>query len=78
MVGEDLCAGIAYELNRRNEGLCIPALSLAKAQGPKISPPQASPDLSRAVRLTRDAVYAWVNVFTGPAVVTVSQSKQRF
>ncbi|APW60021.1 hypothetical protein [Paludisphaera borealis] len=32
------------------------------------------PEVNRAVRLTRDALYAWVNVLTGPALVTVAPS----
>jgi hypothetical protein len=32
------------------------------------------PDVNRAVRLTREALSAWVNVLTGPAVVTASHT----
>ncbi|MDR3619827.1 MAG: hypothetical protein P4L85_10800 [Paludisphaera borealis] len=32
------------------------------------------PEVNRAVRLTRDALYAWVNVLAGPALVTVAPS----
>ena len=39
--------------------------------------PRPTRELNRAVKLTRDAVYAWVNVFTGPALVTVTQSKDQ-
>ncbi|QEH33479.1 hypothetical protein OJF2_19810 [Aquisphaera giovannonii] len=51
-----------------------PAVATASVE---VSTAAASPptDLNRAVRLTREAMYAWVNVFTGPAVVTVSQSR---
>jgi len=73
-VGYDYYVGTAFELNFRNDGLSIPdeaAVLTAKADAPA---PHSAGDLSRAVKLTRDAVYAWVNVFTGPALVTVSQS----
>jgi hypothetical protein len=32
----------------------------------------ASPEVNRAVRLTREALSAWINVLTGPALVTAS------
>jgi len=73
-VGPELSVGIAHELNRRSEGLkqAIPGIPTA----PRVatSTPRPTRELNRAVKLTRDAVYAWVNVFTGPALVTVSQS----
>jgi hypothetical protein len=34
----------------------------------------ARPEVNRAVRLTREALYAWVNVLSGPALVTVAPS----
>lgn len=36
--------------------------------------PVAAHDVNRAVRLTREALSAWVNVLTGPALVTVSRT----
>jgi hypothetical protein len=62
-------------LNRQNEGIAIPTpiSSLTKVKKAAPSTPLPTRELNRAVRLTRDAVYAWVNVFTGPALVTASQ-----
>jgi hypothetical protein len=64
----------ADELNRRSEGFDDPAPSIASVRKTDISfnlPPAR--ELNRAMKLTKDAVYAWVNVFTGPALVTASQ-----
>ena len=36
-------------------------------------PMRPARDLSRALKLTREAVYAWVDALTGPAIVTVAQ-----
>jgi hypothetical protein len=66
--------GTAFELNFRNDGFNLPAepdVHTTKTDPPA---PQSAREISRAVKLTRDAVYAWVNIFTGPALVTVSQS----
>ncbi len=69
VVGEDLYVGVAYELNRASEGLALASVSTS----------QASPDASRlsqlsvALRLTREAVYAWSNLLHGPAVVAISR-----
>src|SRR5271157_3105757 len=70
----DYYVGTAFELNFRNDGLSIPAESAVETTKTDVPVPHFGRDLSRAVKLTRDAVYAWVNVFTGPALVTVSQS----
>ncbi len=73
-VGCDYYVGTAFELNYRNDGLSIPAESAVHTAKTDVPVPHSARDLSRAVKLTREAVYAWVNVFTGPALVTVSQS----
>jgi len=73
-VSGDFDVGTAHELNRRNDGIHIPAESLARTAKADVPAPHSARQLSRAVKLTRDAVYAWVNVLTGPALVTVSQS----
>jgi hypothetical protein len=73
-VSGDFYVGTAHELNRRNDGTHIPAESLAHTAKADVSAPHSALQLNRAVKLTRDAVYAWVNVLTGPALVTVSQS----
>ena len=70
----DYYEGTAFELNYRNDGFSIPAESAVQTAKTDVPAPHSGRDLSRAVKLTRDAVYAWVNVFTGPALVTVSQS----
>jgi hypothetical protein len=72
-VGDDLYVGVAYELNRRNEGLNIPAIAVARAKKSPVGPPLPTRELNRAVKLTEEAVYAWVSVLTGPALVTVSK-----
>ncbi len=78
-VGPEFSVGIAYELNRRSEGLQIatPPFPAAPRVATSTSTPRPTRELNRAVKLTRDAVYAWVNVFTGPALVTVSQSEDK-
>jgi hypothetical protein len=76
LVAEARSVGVAQELNRRYDGHCTPAPSNAKAGTPSASVSRASPDLSRAVRLTREALFAWVNVFTGPKMASASQPKQ--
>ena len=70
----DYYVGTAFELNYRNDGLSIPAESAVHTAKTDVPALHSTRDLSRAVKLTREAVYAWVNVFTGPALVTVSQS----
>ena len=71
-VSPDYWVGTAFELNFRNDGLTLQ--SNTTASGGRLAMPDqhASADLGRAVKLTRDAVYAWVHVLTGPALVTVS------
>jgi hypothetical protein len=84
-VGENRCAGITFDLNRRNDGSeitvvpavaraapgsTVPRLPVTKAE---LVPPRLAPDLRRAVKLTREAVYAWVDVLAGPSIVTVAQ-----
>ncbi len=70
----DYYVGTVFELDFRNDGLSIPARPAVRTAKTDMPAPHSGRDLSRAVTLTRDAVYAWVNVFTGPALVTVSQS----
>ncbi len=70
VVGDDLYVGVAYDLNRASEGL-----SLASEGLPSPSLADASPvsRLSVALRLTREAVFAWSNLLHGPAVVAISR-----
>ena len=64
--------------NRGKESSSVQAAPVASVVSPRTSVPHTSPELSRAVRLTREAVFAWMNVFKGPARVTISEPKQRF
>ncbi len=72
-VSPDYWVGTAFELNFRNDGLTLQ--SNTTASGGKLAMPDqhASADLGRAVKLTRDAVYAWVHTLSGLAgLATVS------
>jgi hypothetical protein len=60
----------ALALNRESEGLDLPASSPALVEAPP--PPRQGERLTQAVRLTREAVYAWANLLHGPAVVTLA------
>jgi hypothetical protein len=73
-VAEDLFAGIGYERIGQTECIPMPAPHVASRGRHETNNPPARPELTRAVRLTRDAVYAWVSVFTGSALVTVSST----
>jgi hypothetical protein len=72
-VGDEPYVGVAYELNRRHDGLGATTAVVARPGKAPDSPQSATRELSRAVRLTGEAVYAWVSVLTGPALVTVSK-----
>ena len=77
---------IAVALNVESEGLLLPTPAPAPApvapavvSTPTPSVEEPRPDLSgrasrlgHAVRLTREAVYAWANLLHGPAVVTIA------
>ena len=70
VVGEDLYAGVAYSLNRASDGLGL------ASDGPSSQPPSDASrvsQLSVALRLTREAVYAWSNLLHAPAVVAISR-----
>lgn len=75
-IGDDLYPGVAYALNRQAEGLEIMAAApapVAVAPGP--APATGNPEdrLAHAVHLTRQAVFAWVSLLHGPAVVTIAR-----
>ena len=72
-VADELYVGVAYELNRRNDGIIDPCVPVARSKPPSKKPTPPAPELSRAVKLTGEAVYAWVSVLTGPALVTVTK-----
>ncbi len=63
------------ELNRQHDGLDLIATAHETPSPTVASSSRPGRSLSRAVELTRDAVYAWVNVLSGPALVTVSSSR---
>ena len=68
-VGEDPYAGEACALNRGAEGIGIVAPEVGRPAGRDIRGSQ----FSHALRLTREAVFAWANLLHGPAVVTISR-----
>jgi hypothetical protein len=70
----DYYTGTAFELNFYNDGLNLPAQPVVHTATTDLPAPESARDISRAMKLTRDAVCAWVNIFTGPALVTVSES----
>jgi hypothetical protein len=76
-VADDLYEGVAYALNREADGLSsgarneVASGTIAK----RAEKPQSSGEhgrLTHAVRLTREAVFAWANLLHGPAVVTLA------
>ena len=80
-VPADRESGIAYELNRASEGLEIlpPEVRTVGDARPRIpgSEPAADPEghhasLGRALSLTRDAAFAWMNVLTGMTPVSMT------
>ena len=69
---DDLYPGVAYSLNRQSEG--IDSL-LVRRSGREVTIDlalESSARLVEAVKLTREAVYAWANLLHGPAVVTIN------
>jgi hypothetical protein len=61
-VGDDLYPGLAFALNREAEGIVI---------APPAPAASRSEQWAQAIRLTREAAYAWANLLHGPAVVTI-------
>jgi hypothetical protein len=76
VLAENLDSGVAYELNRASEGFGIVLPKTGRASQRESartthSESQPVPDtgdgnLRRAVRMTRDAARAWMDVLTGP------------
>jgi hypothetical protein len=77
ILAEDLDSGTAYELNRASEGLRIVPPEAGRAASQRESARSARGEtrpvletddttLRRAVRMTRDAARAWMDVLTGP------------
>ena len=76
VVGDDLYVGVAYSLNRDAEGLGLGSEASPPAPAERGSEPAVASrvsQLSDALRLTREAVYAWSNLLHGPAVVAISR-----
>lgn len=77
VVGDDLYIGTAYALNRTSDGLGVASEgSTFEASNDRRSEPAVASreaQLSAALRLTREAVYAWSNLLHGPAVVAISR-----
>jgi hypothetical protein len=79
-IGEDLYPGLAFALNREAEGLSLAGTPINvgssgdAARGVELASevPTTGARLSRAVRLTREAVFAWASLLHGPAVVTIA------
>ncbi|MEO6807921.1 MAG: hypothetical protein ABI353_02280 [Isosphaeraceae bacterium] len=77
-VGDDLYPGLAYELNRASEGTPLPAQAVAlAAPAPTPEQPEAetsSPGerLATAVRLTNQAVSAWVGLLRHDVMIVSS------
>ena len=61
-VGDDLYPGLAFALNREAEGIVL---------APPAPAASRSEQWAQAIRLTREAAYAWANLLHGPAVVTI-------
>jgi hypothetical protein len=72
-VADDLYVGLAYELNLWGERGDQPGMTIASVKLPPSNVTPSVRELGRAVKLTRDALSAWFNVFTGPAIVTASK-----
>jgi hypothetical protein len=72
-VADDLYVGVAYELNLRGERAEQPGITIASVKLPPSNVTPSVRELGRAVKLTREALSAWFNVFTGPAIVTASK-----
>jgi hypothetical protein len=81
---DDLYPGLAFELNRQSEGIATSASASATESTPAVAEvlplpaapmdPEAVPSqLGQAVRLTRDALHAWMNLLQSPAIVTMSR-----
>ena len=81
--GIDVYSGLALELERRYGEVDVIADAVSTATEPVTTETVASNTsrdrvestggLSAAVRLTRDAAFAWFKVLTGPAVVTAQR-----
>jgi hypothetical protein len=71
-VGDDLYPGLACTLNRQSDGLGEPATVTAPTTATDGDAPTGN-QLNHAVRLTRDAVYAWIHLLQSPALVTIAR-----
>lgn len=70
----DLYGGLAYILNQENDGLNLPPSPSPDSMAPTFDAPRPVENaLTHAVRLTREAVFAWAELLHGPAVVTIDR-----
>jgi hypothetical protein len=60
---DDLYGDLAYRLNREAEGLVVDQVTTSDAS--------RTEQWVHALRLTREAAFAWANLLHGPAVVTI-------
>jgi hypothetical protein len=76
-VGDVLSPGLALTKKRAagtKEPIPAPAYQVvASAPAPRNEVPSTGARLTHAMRLTREAVFAWANLLHGPAVVTISK-----
>ena len=71
-VCEDLYPGMAYALNRESEGLNPSESNDRRPAARAVETVNSNTSLNQAVKLTREAVYAWANLLHAPAVVTIN------
>jgi hypothetical protein len=80
-----VCTSLADELNADSDSNTIARARLGEADGharesgstgtpvrPSAGGSRPSPEVAQAMRLTRDAVHAWVKVMSGPTAIQVS------
>jgi hypothetical protein len=76
-VGDVLSPGLAFTKKRpagTKEPIPAPAHQVvASAPAPRNEVPSTGARLTHAMRLTREAVFAWANLLHGPVVVTISK-----
>ncbi len=80
-VPADLESGVAYELNRASEGLDIVPPEVRRlgdsrppipGSTPAVHPERNHASVGKALSLTRDAAFAWMNVLTGMTPVSMT------
>jgi len=69
--GDEFDLGVAPESNRVADEVDLPAPAIEEV--PAASQPTSCDPLGEAVRLTRDAACAWMNLLQSPAIVTLPE-----